>query len=77
LPVDLRIIPLNPHRSGRYVFQVLSQDMEAADAPLVTEGAEAQIRAVPWYLRLLPYLAFIVLLVFAVLIVVGVLTYPI
>jgi hypothetical protein len=59
LTLDLLITPLNPHRTQRYSFKVVSRAVEQESAPLVEEG-NIQIVGVSWLRRLLPYLMFVV-----------------
>jgi VWFA-related protein len=59
LAVDVHIAPLNPHRSQRYAFKVISRAIEPADSPLVAQEGEVQMAGISWLRRLLPYLIFV------------------
>jgi VWFA-related protein len=59
LAVDVHIDPLNPHKTQRYAFKVISRAIEPADSPLVAQEGEVQMAGVSWFRRLLPYLIFV------------------
>ncbi len=58
LPIDMLITPLNPGRSQRYSFRVMSKAVEPAESPWLNENGHVQIQGISWFRRLLLFMLF-------------------
>jgi hypothetical protein len=66
LDLELTVAAGRASKTQEYSFNVISRAVEQEAAPLVSKEGSIQIRGVPWFLRVLPYLAILALAIVAV-----------
>jgi hypothetical protein len=67
LELELAVAATRTSKTRQYAFDIVSRAVEQEAAPLVSEEGSIQIRGIPWFLRVLPYLSILALAIVAVL----------